>query len=130
VSSSQELAIGQEGYGAVLAEYGQYDDKQLAAFVDSVGQEAGGRVAPAEARMALHAARRSDRQRVRDARRLHLHHARDHGAPQLEAQLAGVLGHEIGHVTARHTANRMTLAAARGSRRRDRLGDLAHVPAL
>ena len=37
VSTNQELAIGKEGYGAVLSEYGAYDDARLQAYVDSVG---------------------------------------------------------------------------------------------
>jgi predicted Zn-dependent protease len=108
VSFEREIQIGKEGHQAILAEYGQYDDPKLAAYVDSVGQAlarvshrpslgwtftvlddpvvnafatAGGYVYITRGIMA------------------HLNS---------EAQLAGVLGHEIGHITARHTAQRIT----------------------
>jgi predicted Zn-dependent protease len=108
VSSDQELQLGKEGFTAAVAEYGQYDDAALAAYVDSVGQ--------------------------RVARASHLPNLEWHftllddptvnafampggyiyitrgilASLNSEAQLAGVLGHEIGHVTHRHTAESMT----------------------
>ena len=39
VTPAQEAAIGREGYSATIAEYGQYDDGALAAYVDSVGRK-------------------------------------------------------------------------------------------
>lgn len=108
VSSSQELAIGREGYPAVLAEYGAYDDSTMQRYVQYVG--------------------------LRVARVSHLPNLDWHftvldddvvnafAMPggyiyitrgilahlNSEAQLAGVLGHEIGHVTARHSARQIT----------------------
>lgn len=38
VSADQEKQIGLQGYPATIAEYGQYDDAKLAAYVDSIGQ--------------------------------------------------------------------------------------------
>jgi predicted Zn-dependent protease len=108
VSAAQEESIGREGYPAVVSEYGLYDDARLAAFVDSMGQ--------ALARVS----HRPDLQwrftLVDDpsvnafampggyiyVTRGILAHLNS------EAQLAGVLGHEIGHVTARHTAQRIS----------------------
>ena len=108
VSSSQELQIGRDGYAAVVNEYGKYDDPALAAYVDSVGQ----RVA-----------------RTSDLPNLEWHFTLVDDAavnafampggyiyvtrgilPYLnsEAQLAAVLGHEVGHVTHRHTAEQIT----------------------
>jgi predicted Zn-dependent protease len=108
VSQDQELAIGAEGHEAIVAEYGLYGDAALAARVDSIGQ-------------AL--ARRSELPNLQwhftlldDAAvnafalpggyiyitRGILAHLNS------DAQLAGVLGHEIGHVTARHSAQRLT----------------------
>ncbi len=108
VSSDQELAIGREGYAATVAEYGRYDDPRVAAYVDSVGQ-----------RLA----------RVSELPNLEWHFtvlddpvvnafAMPGGYIYItrgilahlnsEAQLAGVLGHEIGHVTARHSAKQIT----------------------
>src|SRR5262245_57749496 len=39
VAPKQELAIGKEGYQAVLAEYGAYDEFRLQAYVDSIGKK-------------------------------------------------------------------------------------------
>src|SRR5215472_9272403 len=39
VTPAQEAAIGREGYSATIAEYGLYDDGNLAAYVDSVGRK-------------------------------------------------------------------------------------------
>jgi len=108
VTAAQELDIGKQGYAPVIQEYGLYDDAALQAYVNTVGQKV--------------------------ARVSHLPNLEWHFTivddpavnafampggyiyitrgilPYLnsEAQLAGVLGHEIGHVTRRHTAARMT----------------------
>ena len=39
VTPAQEAAMGREGYGAAIAEYGLYEDGALAAYVDSVGRK-------------------------------------------------------------------------------------------
>jgi predicted Zn-dependent protease len=39
VTPAQESAMGREGYGAAIAEFGLYDDNALAAYVDSVGRK-------------------------------------------------------------------------------------------
>jgi predicted Zn-dependent protease len=108
VSESQEIQMGQESDKAVQAEYGLYPNTVLAAYVDSIGQ-------------AL--ARRSERPnlpwhfRVLDSPVVnafalpggYIYVTRGLLAVvNSEAQLAGVLGHEIGHVTARHSARQMT----------------------
>jgi predicted Zn-dependent protease len=108
VSAGQELAIGQEGYGATVAEYGEYDDPALAAYVDTVGL----RLARASERPDLdwHFTVLDDPMVNAFAMpggyiyvtRGILAHLNS------EAQLAGVLGHEIGHVTARHSAKQIT----------------------
>lgn len=108
VSAAQEAAIGKEGYAATVAEYGLYDDPRLAAYVDSIGQ-----------RLA----------RVSELPTLQWHFTvlddpvvNAFAMPggyiyitrgilshlESEAQLAGVMGHEIGHVTARHSARQIT----------------------
>ncbi|MGH7741944.1 MAG: M48 family metalloprotease [Candidatus Eiseniibacteriota bacterium] len=108
VSSNRELQLGREGYPAVVEEYGKYDDAALAAYVDSVGQ----RVARASHLPGLewHFTVLDDPTVNAFAMpggyiyitRGILSHLNS------EAQLAGVLGHEIGHVTHRHTAEQMT----------------------
>ncbi len=108
VSTSQELAIGKEGYGAVLQEYGVYDDPALQAYVDSVGQ--------AVARVS-HLPNLAWKFTVLDDPTVnafampggYIYITRGILAHlQSEAQLAGVLGHEVAHVTARHSARQIT----------------------
>src|SRR5206468_7167184 len=97
-----------EGYQAVLQEYGVYGDPALQAYVDSVGQRLG-HVShlpnehwtftllddPAVNAFAMPGGY------VYITRGIMAH-------LNSEAQLAGVMGHEIGHVTARHTARQIT----------------------
>ena len=108
VSSDRELQIGREGHAAIVAEYGLYGDSTLAAYVDSVGQSL---------------ARVSHMPELKWTFTLlddpvvnafampggYIYITRGILAHlNSEAQLAGVLGHEIGHVTARHSAQRLT----------------------
>jgi predicted Zn-dependent protease len=102
VTESQEIAMGAEADPQITAEFGLYDDAKLAAYVDAVGQKL-----------------------ARVSHRPHLQfHFRVLDSPVInafalpggyiyvtrgilahmnnEAELAMVLGHEIGHVTARH----------------------------
>src|SRR5262252_8519126 len=108
VSSAQEEQIGREGFPAVVAEYGAYGDTALQAYVDTVGHRL--------ARVS-HLPNLKWRFTLLDDPTVNAF-AMPGGYIYVtrgilvhlnsEAQLAGVLGHEIGHVTARHTANRMT----------------------
>jgi predicted Zn-dependent protease len=108
VSPAQELQIGREGHAAVLQEYGVYDDPKLAAYVDSIGQ-ALARVSH-EPNLEWHFTVLDDP--VVNAFAIpggYIYITRGILAHlNSEAQLAGVLGHEIGHVTARHSAKQMT----------------------
>lgn len=108
VSQEQELQIGKEGFGAIVSEYGTYDDPKLAAYVDSIGQSLA-KVSPLpnlkwtftvlDDPVVNAFAMPGGYIYVTRGILAHLSN---------EAQLAGVLGHEIGHVTARHTAQRIT----------------------
>ena len=110
VSEGQEVALGKQSDVAVQSEYGVYKDAGLAAYVDSVGQ-------------AL--AKRSERPdlewhfRVLDSPVVnafalpggYIYVTRGLlSVMNSEAQLAAVIGHEIGHVTARHGARQLTRA--------------------
>ncbi len=108
VSSAQEAQIGHDGYQAVLQEYGVYDDRHLQAYVDSVGQRLG-RVS--------HLPNEPWKFTLLDDPTVnafampggYIYITRGIMAHlNSEAQLAGVLGHEIGHVTARHSAAQIT----------------------
>lgn len=110
MSESQEVAMGQQMDPEVRREMGVYDDAALQRYVESVGSRL---------------ARLSERPElpwhftVVDAPAVNAF-ALPGGyiyitrgiLPFLndEAQLAGVLGHEIGHVTARHSAQQYTKA--------------------
>jgi predicted Zn-dependent protease len=108
VSPEQELQLGKDGYTAAVAEYGRYDDPALAAYVDSVGQ----RVARAShlPDLAWHFTVLDDPTVNAFAMPGGYIYITRGILTSLnsEAQLAGVLGHEIGHVTHRHTAESMT----------------------
>jgi predicted Zn-dependent protease len=108
VSSAQEEQIGREGFPAVVSEYGAYGEGTLQAYVDTVGH----RLAKVS-----HLPNLSWKFTLLDDPTVnafampggYIYVTRGILAHlNSEAQLAGVLGHEIGHVTARHTANRMT----------------------
>ena len=108
VSESQEIAMGQASDKSVQAEYGLYNDPALAAYVDSIGQS-----------LARHSERPSLpwHFRVLDSPVVNAF-ALPGGYVYVtrgllsvmnsEAQLAAVMGHEVGHVTARHSARQMT----------------------
>lgn len=114
VSTSQELQIGQEGYKAMLAEYGTYDANGLGAYVDSIGQKLARQSQLPN--LEWHFTLLDDP--VVNAFAMpggYIYITRgilaDLGS---EAQLAGVLGHEIGHVTSRHTAHQITMQQVAG----------------
>jgi predicted Zn-dependent protease len=108
VSTQQELQIGRDGFAAVVSEYGKYDDAALSAYVDSVGQ----RVAHVSHLPSLEWHFTLVDDPAVNAFAMpggYIYVTRGLLAyMNSEAQLAGVLGHEIGHVTHRHTAEAMT----------------------
>ncbi|MPZ19346.1 MAG: M48 family metalloprotease [Luteitalea sp.] len=115
MSEAQEIQIGQEMDPQVQREFGIYDDESLQKYVESIGL----RMAKASERPDLpwHFT-------VVDSPAINafalpggyiyitrgiLAYLND------EAELAGVLGHEIGHVTARHAAQQYTRATGAGA---------------
>jgi predicted Zn-dependent protease len=104
VSPGQEAQIGREGYAAVLAEYGAYEDSTTQRYVNDLGQRLA-KVShlpnldwhftviddPAVNAFAMPGGY------IYITRGILAH-------LNSEAQLAGVLGHEIAHVTHRHSA--------------------------
>lgn len=108
MSEADELAVGRQAHEQVLREYGVYRDQRLQAYVDEIGQRL---------------ARQSHRRELRWTFTLldspevnafalpggYIYVTRGLLAHMnSEADLAGVIGHEIGHVTARHSAQRAT----------------------
>jgi predicted Zn-dependent protease len=108
VSEGQELALGKEGHAAVLQEYGVYDNPELQAYVNGIGQS----LAKVSHRPGLAWTFTVIDDPAVNAFALpggYIYITRGILADlNSEAQLAGVLGHEIGHVTARHSAQQIT----------------------
>ena len=114
MSEEQEIALGRQENPKIIAEYGQYDDPQLQTYVQSIGRE-----------LASKSHRRGlvYRFTVLDSTDVnafalpggYIYITRGLlGYLNSEAQLAAVLGHEIGHVTARHSVRQYTANAAAG----------------
>lgn len=108
MSEEAEIAEGKKAHQQVLQEYGVYRDARLQAYVDELGQRL---------------ARQSHRAQLQwtftvlDSPEInafalpggYVYVTRGIMAyMESEADLAGVIGHEIGHVTARHGAQRAT----------------------
>ena len=108
VSESQEIAMGQQYDPMIVAEFGLYDDPELAAYVDAVGQK----LAKLSHRPQLEFHFRVLDSPVMNAFALpggYIYITRGILAHMNnEAELAMVLGHEIGHVTARHGVEQQT----------------------
>jgi predicted Zn-dependent protease len=108
VSESQELAMGKEYDQQVVAEMGLYDDPALASYI----QQLGVRLASLSERPQLPWTFRLIDDPVVNAFAVpggYIYITRGIMAQlESEAQLASVIGHEIGHVTARHTAEQIT----------------------
>jgi predicted Zn-dependent protease len=115
-SPEEEVQIGRESDGSIVAQYGLYDDPATAAYVDSIGQALvavshfrRGDVNPIWANLQFHF-------RVLDSPVVnafalpggYVYVTRGLMAYlENEAQLAVVIGHEIGHVVGRHGSRAM-----------------------
>lgn len=112
ISEDQEIGIGRENDAKIQKEYGVYDDARLQAYVQRVGE----RLAARSHRPGL-----VYRFTVLDSPDVNAF-ALPGGYVYItrgilaylnsEAELAAVLGHEIGHVTARHGVRQYTAAVA------------------
>ena len=114
MSESQEIALGQQSDPQIVAMFGLYDDAELAAYVDGIGQN----LAAVSHKPDLKFTFRILDSPVINAFALPggyvyvtrgiLSHMNN------ESELAVVLGHEIGHVTARHGAAQQSRATLAG----------------
>lgn len=114
MSESDEIAQGAKHHQSILTQYGVYDDPELQSYVNHIGQQLAAK-----------------------SHRSHLtYHFTVLDSPDInafalpggyiyitrgimaylnsEAELAGVLGHEIGHVTARHSVRQQSGQLAAG----------------
>ncbi len=114
ISESQEIAMGRDAAAAVDASMGLYDDDAMQAYVDSVGQA----LAAASERPNLPWRFRVVDDPVINAFALpggYIYLARGIMTHfNSEAELASVLGHEIGHVTGRHSVEQISRAQLAG----------------
>jgi predicted Zn-dependent protease len=114
MSEAQEVQLGQEMDGQVKREMGVYNDAELQRYVSQVGQ----RLARASERPNLPWQFSVIDEPAVNAFALpggYIYITRGILAfLHDEEQMAGVLGHEIGHVTARHSAQQYTKATSAG----------------
>ncbi len=108
ISEGQEISMGREADPEILGEFGLYPDSQLQAYVDFLGR----RLAALSERPHLPWTFRVVDDPIVNAFALpggYIYVSRGIMAYfNSEAELVSVLGHEIGHVTARHSARQIT----------------------
>lgn len=108
VSEAQEIALGQEADPSIVAQYGVYQDPDLEGWIDTLGQQ----IAAISERPELPWTFRLLDDPLVNAFALpggFIYLTRGILAHLgSEAEVVGVLGHEVGHVTARHGASQMS----------------------
>lgn len=114
MSESKEIEIGQQMHPKVLQQYGRYEDEALQAYVSGIGQ----RIAAVSHRPQLQytfTVLDSDEVNAFALPGGYIYVTRGILAYlNSEAELVAVLGHEVGHVTARHAVRQQSGAAATG----------------
>jgi predicted Zn-dependent protease len=108
VSESKEIKQGRSYHGSILSQYGVYDDPDLQAYVNRIGQKLASKSHRSHLKFTF---------TVLDSPDINAF-ALPGGYIYItrgimaylgsEAELAGVLGHEIGHVTARHSVRQQS----------------------
>ena len=108
ISESEEIAMGREADGPITESFGLYESEALRAMVANLGNE----MASRSERPALPWSFKLVDDPMVNAFALpggFIFITRGiMAALNSEAELAGVIGHEIGHVTARHSASQMS----------------------
>lgn len=108
VSEAQELAMGQQSDPGIIANFGLYEDEGLQSFINEKGKQMGA---------ISHRPQLDYKFRILDSPVVnafavpggYVYFTRGIMAHfNNEAEFAGVLGHEIGHITARHSAAQMS----------------------
>jgi predicted Zn-dependent protease len=110
MSEAQEVAMGKEADPQIIAQYGLYEDKNLQDFITQKGKA----MAAVSHRPNLQYEFKIVDSEVVNAFAVpggYVYFTRGIMAHfNNEAEFAGVLGHEIGHITARHTVSQQTKA--------------------
>lgn len=108
ISEAEENEIGRKADDEILRRFGRYGDQELQAYVESIGQRLLEGIGPTSFRYSFKVVDMPEA----NAMALpggYIYITRGMIAMlNSEAQLAGVLGHEIGHATARHAAKQLT----------------------
>jgi len=108
LSESDEIQLGAQSDPVIVSQYGLYDDEKIQTFINNIGQK----MAAVSHRPNLKFTFRVVDSPIINAFALpggYVYFTRGIlGYMNSEAELAGVLGHEIGHVTARHGAKAYT----------------------
>ncbi len=114
MSESQEVVIGKKSHQQILKQYGVYDNPQLAAYINRLGQKLAAKSHRSHLRFTF---------TLLDSPEVNAF-ALPGGYIYItrgilsylnsEEELAGVLGHEIGHVTARHGVKQQSAAQVGG----------------
>ena len=114
MTAEQEVAIGRDAHPKVLQKYGRYEDEELQAYVSGIGR----RIAAVSHRPDLQytfTVLDTDDINAFALPGGYVYITRGIMAYlNSEAELVAVLGHEVGHVTARHAVRQQTGAAATG----------------
>lgn len=112
MSEKEEIAMGLKEHPKLLKKYGEYDNRQLQEYVSRVGQRVAANSHRGDLKYTFTLLDSSDV----NAFALpggYIYITRGLLAYlNSEAELAAVLGHEIGHVTARHSVRRISAAKA------------------
>lgn len=110
MSEKQEIALGKQSDPSIVANFGLYQDEKLQRFIDAKGQE----MAKISHRPNLNYEFKILDSPVVNAFAVpggYVYFTRGIMAHfSNEAEFAGVLGHEIGHITARHSAKQQSRA--------------------
>ncbi len=110
LGTEDEIALGREADGDIVASYGVYPDEEFTVYIEAIGDE----MASISHRPELDYTFRILDSHVVNAFALpggYVYVTRGILAHlSSEAELAGVVGHEIGHITARHSAQRYSSA--------------------
>jgi len=114
MTETQEIELGRQSHPKILQQYGRYEDEELQAYVSGIGQ----RIAAVSHRPNLQytfTVLDSDEVNAFALPGGYVYITRGIMAYlNSEAELVAVLGHEVGHVTARHAVRQQSGAAATG----------------